>query len=40
MVTGCGSSATKSGTLGELGNVQADLQDVYLDDGLERAAQS
>ena len=40
MVTACGSSAIKSGTLAELGNVQADVQDVYLDDSLERAAQS
>jgi TolA-binding protein len=40
VVTGCGSAATKTGTLAELGSVQADLQDVYLDDSLERAAQS
>jgi TolA-binding protein len=40
VVTGCGSSAVKSGTLAELGSVPADLQDIYLDDSLERAAQS
>jgi len=40
VVTGCGSSAIKTGTLAELGGVQADLQDIYLDDSLERAAQS
>ena len=40
VVTGCGSSSIKSGTIAELGNVPADLQDVYLDDSLERAAQS
>ena len=40
VLTGCGSSATKSGTLAELGSVPADLQDVYLVDSLERAAQS
>lgn len=40
VVTACSSSAVKTGTLGELGEVQADLQDVYLDDGLELAAQS
>jgi len=40
VVTACGSSAVKTGTLAELGEVQADLNDVYLDDSLERAAQS
>lgn len=40
LVAGCGSSAVKSGTLAELGDVEADLQDVYLEDSLERAAQS
>ena len=40
LVTACSTSAVKRGTLGELGDVEADLQDVYLDDSLERAAQS
>jgi len=40
VVTACGSSAVKTGTLAELGEVKADLNDVYLDDSLERAAQS
>jgi len=40
VVTACGSSAVKTGTLAELGDVKADLNDVYLDDSLERAAQS
>ena len=40
LVTGCGTSAIKSGTLAELRDVEADLEDVYLEDSLERAAQS
>lgn len=40
VVTACGSSAVKTGTLAELGEVKADLNDVYLSDSLERAAQS
>ena len=40
LIAACGSSTVKSGTLAELGEVKADLQDVYLDDGLERAADS
>ncbi|MCH9005735.1 MAG: outer membrane protein assembly factor BamD [Proteobacteria bacterium] len=40
VVTACGSTTVKNGTLAELGEVKADLQDVYLDDSLERAAQS
>ncbi len=40
LVTACGTSAVKTGTLAELGDVKADLEDVYLDDSLERAAQS
>lgn len=40
LVAGCGTSTVKSGTLGELGSVEPDLEDVYLEDSLERAAQS
>jgi TolA-binding protein len=36
----CASSTVQHGTLAELNSVEADLQDVYLDDSLERAAQS
>lgn len=40
LASGCTTSTVKSGTLGELDSVEADLQDVYLEDSLERAAQS
>ena len=41
LVAGCQSAgAPKSGTLAELENVEADTSDVYLADGLERAAES
>ena len=40
LTSACTTSAVKSGTLGELNSVDADLQDVYLEDSLERAAQS
>ena len=40
VVTACASSAVKTGTLAELGAVEADLNDVYLSDSIERAAQS
>lgn len=40
VITACGSSTVKTGTLAELGEVKADLNDVYLDDPLERAAES
>ncbi|MCH9695171.1 MAG: tetratricopeptide repeat protein [Gammaproteobacteria bacterium] len=40
LLAGCGTSAVKTGTLAELSAVDADLNDVYLDDSLERAAQS
>ena len=40
VVAACSSSVVKNGTLAELNTVKADLQDVYLDDSLERAAQS
>jgi len=40
VVAGCGSPVVKTGTLAELSEVKVDLQDVYLDDSLERAAQS
>lgn len=40
LVTACGSSVVKTGTLAELSAVEADLNDVYLDDSLERAAES
>jgi len=36
----CGTTANRSGTLAELDNVPPDLDEVYLDDSLERAAQS
>ncbi len=39
-IAACSSSTVKSGTLAELSMVKADLQDVYLDDSLERAAES
>ena len=39
-IAACSSSAVKTGTLAELSDVRADLQDVYLDDSLERAAES
>ncbi len=38
--TACASSSVKKGTLATLTTVDADLEDVYLDDSLERAAQS
>ena len=40
LVAGCGTAGVKSGTLAELAGVVPDLQDVYLEDSLERAAQS
>jgi len=40
LMSACTTSTVKSGTLGELKSVQADLEDVYLEDSLERAAQS
>ncbi len=40
LLAGCGTSAVQSGTLAELRGVEPDLQDIYLEDGLERAAQS
>jgi len=40
VVAACSSSVVKTGTLAALNAVEADLQDVYLDDSLERAAQS
>ncbi|MDH3440415.1 MAG: tetratricopeptide repeat protein [Gammaproteobacteria bacterium] len=36
----CGSAPVETGTLAELTDAQADLNDVFLEDGLERAAQS
>lgn len=39
-ISACAASTTKSGTLGTLSSVEADLNDVYLEDSLERAAQS
>ena len=36
----CGTTVNKSGTLAELAKVPADLDEVFLDDSLERAAQS
>ena len=36
----CSTSVTQQGTLAELERVEADLNDVYLEDSLERAAQS
>jgi len=36
----CSTSVTQQGTLAELEQVEADLKDVYLEDSLERAAQS
>ena len=40
VVAACGSTTVKIGTLAELGEVEADFQDIYLDDSLERAAES
>ncbi len=40
VTTACGTSTVKTGTLGQLSSVEPDLQDVYLEDSLERAAQS
>ena len=40
VVTSCGTTTVQTGTLAELGEVDADLNDVYLEDGLERAARS
>ena len=40
LMSACTTSTVRSGTLGELNSVDADLQDVYLEDGLERAAES
>ena len=37
---GCASTGDQSGTLAELQDVQPDVDDVYLADSLERAAQS
>jgi tetratricopeptide (TPR) repeat protein len=39
-LSACASSGSQQGTLAELEQVQADLSEVYLEDGLERAAQS
>ena len=36
----CATVTSEDGTLAELQQVDADLEDVYLEDGLERAAQS
>jgi tetratricopeptide (TPR) repeat protein len=36
----CATVTTEDGTLAELQQVEANLEDIYLDDGLERAAQS
>ncbi|MGB5630994.1 MAG: tetratricopeptide repeat protein, partial [Woeseiaceae bacterium] len=36
----CGTTEDRSGTLAELDNVPPDLDEIYLDDSLERAAQS
>ena len=36
----CSTTVRQQGTLAELENVQADLSEVYLEDSLERAAQS
>jgi hypothetical protein len=36
----CGTTVNKSGTLAELDNVPPDMDEVILDDSLERAAQS
>lgn len=40
IVAGCGSAPTTRGTLAELESMPADVEDVYLEDSLERAAQS
>jgi len=40
MLAGCAASGPQQGTLAELGKVEADVEEVYLADGLERAAQS
>ena len=36
----CGTAPVHHGTIAELDSVPADLEEVYLEDGLERAAQS
>ena len=40
LTSACTTSTVRSGTLAELSSADADLQDVYLEDGLERAAAS
>ena len=40
LLAACSAAPVKTGTLSELSAVKADLEDVYLDDSLERAAQS
>jgi TolA-binding protein len=40
VLAACSTSVTQEGTLAELEQVQADLDEVYLEDSLERAAQS
>jgi hypothetical protein len=40
LMSACTTSTIRSGTLGELDSVDADLEDVYLEDSLERASQS
>ena len=40
LVAGCGSAPAPQGTLAELDRVEADLDEVYLENGLERAEQS
>ncbi|MEM8814294.1 MAG: tetratricopeptide repeat protein [Pseudomonadota bacterium] len=39
-VAGCAASVQQSGTLAELDTVEADLDEIYLEDSLERAAES
>ena len=39
-ITACATVSTEQGTLAELREIEADVEDVYLEDGLERAAQS
>jgi hypothetical protein len=39
-ISACATVSSEQGTLAELQQVEADVEDVYLEDGLERAAQS
>jgi hypothetical protein len=39
-ISACATVSSDQGTLAELQQVEADVEDVYLEDGLERAAQS